>query len=182
MYLQANAAERLEGALWYSRALSICTLMATQFSRNTELVVGVVSLLSPRNEWHRNITDAENLIAAYIGGCSEPGDIKCCTFNSNKEKAWQLLELGTVNHSLFGRKQFSFFRNILGDSSVVTVDGHAYHIWLGVYAPISKARTISAKLYSNITTDYQTVANLLGLEAHQLQATTWLTYKRLRGV
>jgi hypothetical protein len=186
MYLRASIAERMDGSLWYARARGICSALAVSLGVSTEIVAGVVALLSPRNAWHRNITDAESLITHYISGGTGPGDIKCCTYNSNKEKAWKLLELGHVEPSLFGKKQFNFYLNMTttttGGKDAVTVDGHAYHIWLGVERPLSRAKTISEKLYITITHDYQVVSDLLGLRPCQIQATTWLTYKRLRNV
>ena len=67
------------------------------------------------------------------------------------------------------------------------VDGHAYAIWLGERVPTTKTPSISATLYQTITRAYVNTSkdsvSVCGerLTPAEVQAVTWVTYRRLLG-
>ena len=75
----------------------------------------------------------------------------------------------------------------MGFDDTVCVDGHAYAIWIGERIPTTKTPSISAPLYQTITRAYVNVAkdshSLCGekLTPAQVQAVTWVTYRRILG-
>ena len=81
----ASVADQVEGLNWYQNANTAAYRLIDQYERiNFYQAAGVIAALSPRNWWHRNLIDAENLIAAFVGGGLEAASkIKCCTFYAN---------------------------------------------------------------------------------------------------
>lgn len=153
--------------------------------------VGVISALSPNNKWERNCIDAEAMIKTW----SVDGDynaIKVCTFNPNKKKAIDILNLDmesadaeAIPTILNGQKVVAFYRSIMGDKNAVCVDGHAYAIFIGERIATSRTPSITPKLFETIQRAYQLVSKrsveLCGVELSptQVQAVTWVTYRRL---
>jgi len=182
IFYQASTNELLEGALWYKRANTVASHIAETYNVSLFKVCGVIAALSPRNEWTRNVIDAEALISMYVSGGSMD-DIRVCTYNTNKAKAWTIMQ-GTDIEECLGRKQTAFYLNIAtpDHSHDVTVDSHAYNVWLGEFNSIANTKSLSERTYNAVSQDYYFVANSLDLRAHQLQAICWLAYRRLRGL
>ena len=192
MYMQATPVDTQEGTVWYNNAHQICKGLSDKYKLPLSTVVGVVSALSPNNKWDRNIMDAENIIRAYVGEYDYP---KVCTFTGNKDKAITILECeidssDNICAILKGNKTIAFFRGILTDGQCdeITVDGHAFNIWRGMYTSLNEVPAISNKLYKTVSDAYkqaaETINNLEGTNysAAQIQAITWVTHRRVNGV
>lgn len=189
----ATVADIEQGKNWYQRAYDLAVQLMHAYNGITlGQCVGVIAALSPNNKWERNCNDAEAMIKAWANGC-DPTSVKVCTFNKNKEKAAAILNLPDdfttedIETILSGRKVCAFYRCIMGFNDAVCVDGHAYAIWLGERVPTTKTPSISAKLYETISRAYINTAtvsfDLVGecLTPAQVQAITWVTYRRLLG-
>ena len=189
----ATVADIEQGKQWYKRAYNLAiTLMHSYKGVTLGQCVGVIAALSPNNKWERNCNDAEAMIKAWANGC-DPTSVKVCTFNKNKEKAAAILNLDDdfttedIERILNGRKVVAFYRCIMGFDDAVCVDGHAYAIWLGERVPTTKTPSIGIKLYETISRAYINTAavsfDLVGesLTPAQVQAVTWVTYRRLLG-
>ena len=190
----ASQADILAGIEWYARALRFARMLVQAYDGLTlGQAVGVIAALSPNNKWTRNCVDAEAMIKAWHMG-ADPMGVKVCTFNPNKAKAAAILaltaddlETDTIAEILNGRKVVAFYRSIMGDPDAVCVDGHAYAVWIGERIPTTQTPSIGVKLYADIARAYQLVAkrsfNLCGvtLSPTQVQAVTWVTYRRLLG-
>jgi hypothetical protein len=192
MLLFANASDIEEGIEWYARAGRLGRRLADTYGCTMEQSVGVLAALSPNNKWKRNCQDAESCIKAWSLG-RDVMDIVCCTYPVMKDKAKRILSLSAPSRDdvaaiLHGRKISAFALSILGEHSAVCVDGHAFAIWLGERVPTTKTPTLGKKLYSRISADYCTVAKrawaICGhdLTAAQVQAVTWVTYRRISGI
>jgi len=192
MYMQATPVDTQEGTVWYNNAHSICQGLSDKYNLPLSTVVGVVSALSPNNKWDRNILDAEQTIKAYCMGFDYP---KVCTFTGNKDKAITILECeidssDNICAILKGNKTIAFFRGIYtnGQCDEITVDGHAFNIWRGMYTSLNEVPAISNKLYATVSEAYRHAAvvinNLEGTKysAAQIQAITWVAHRRLNGV
>jgi hypothetical protein len=188
----ASQADILEGLYWYKRASDLAVLFIQAYEGLTMgQAVGVIAALSPNNKWERNCIDAEAMIKTWhIGG--DYNAIKVCTFNPNKKKAIDILSLDmesvdaeAIPNILNGQKVVAFYRSIMGDKNAVCVDGHAYAIFIGERIPTTKTPSITPKLFETIQRAYQLVAKrsveLCGVELSptQVQAVTWVTYRRL---
>ena len=192
----ASQADILAGVDWYDRAHKLAVRLIHAYDGLTlGQAVGVIAALSPNNKWARNCTDAEAMIKARHMG-ADPLTVKVCTFNPNKAKAAAILALSDaetqgdadlIAQILKGRKVTAFYRSILGDPDAVCVDGHAYAVWIGERIPTTQTPSLGVKLYADIARAYQLVAKrsyeLCGvtLSPTQVQATTWVTYRRLLG-
>ena len=192
MYMQATPVDTQEGTIWYHNAHEICQDIATRYHLPLSTVVGVVSALSPNNKWDRNIYDAENIIRAFVCEYEYP---KVCTFTTNKDKAISILECEidsseNICAMLKGNKTIAFFRGILTDGQCdeITVDGHAFNIWRGMYTSLNEVPSINNKLYKAVSDAYrqaaETINNLEGTKysAAQIQAITWVTHRRINNV
>ena len=183
----ASAAENADGMAWYGVAKSIAIVLADRYGVTTAQAVGVLAALSPRNKWSRNVIDAESLIAAYVAAGSEQARLtKVCTFGANKEKAIKVLESGaetipTVLGILSGPKLREFASCIAGLDDVC-IDGHAWCIWQGSRVTLADVPSIGVKLRREIKADYAQAAADLGLKPFELQAITWVTWRRLHGI
>jgi hypothetical protein len=190
----ASQADILSGLDWYKRAHKLGVRLIHAYDGLTlGQAVGVIAALSPNNKWTRNCVDAEAMIKAWHMG-ADPMGVKVCTFNPNKAKAAAILaltaddlETDTIAEILNGRKVVAFYRSIMGDPDAVCVDGHAYAVWIGERVPTTQTPSIGVKLYADIARAYQLVAKrsyeLCGttLTPTQVQAVTWVTYRRLLG-
>ena len=192
MYYQATPVDIQEGTVWYSNAHRICWSLSDKYKLPLSTVVGVVSALSPNNKWDRNILDAENIIRAYCMGFDYP---KVCTFTGNKDKAISILECEIDSSEnicaiLKGNKTIAFFRGIFtnGECDEITVDGHAFNIWRGMYTSLNEVPAISNKLYKTVSDAYKQAAVAINEQdktqwsASQIQAITWVTHRRVNGV
>ena len=190
----ASQGDILAGVEWYNRAHKLGVRLIHAYDGLTlGQAVGVIAALSPNNKWTRNCVDAEAMIKAWHVG-ADPMAVKVCTFNPNKAKAAAILALSaddmetdTIAEILNGRKVVAFYRSIMGDPDAVCVDGHAYAVWIGERVPTTQTPSIGVKLYADIARAYQLVAKrsyeLCGttLTPTQVQATTWVAYRRLLG-
>ena len=192
MLMLASQADILSGLNWYQRAYDLSVRFIHTYDGLTMgQAVGVIAALSPNNKWERNCIDAEAMIKTWaIGG--DYNMIKVCTFNPNKQKAIAILSLDmesvdteAIPKILSGQKVVAFYRSIMGDKNAVCVDGHAYAIFIGERVPTSKTPSITPKLFETIQRAYQLVAKRsadlcgIGLSPTQVQAVTWVTYRRL---
>ena len=181
-----------DGLYWYQRAYDLAVKFIHAYDGLTMgQAVGVIAALSPNNKWERNCIDAETMIKTWnISG--DYNLVKVCTFNKNKQKAIDILNLDAesvdteaIANILSGQKVVAFYRSIMGDKNAVCVDGHAYAIFIGERIATSRTPSITPKLYETIQRAYKLVADrshaLCGhtLTPTQVQAVTWVTYRRL---
>ena len=194
VFALATAGELQEGREWYHRANRVSAEIASAHGISLETAAGVIAALSPNNRWERNIVDAENIIRAYsIGGADEAQNVKVCTYGKMKDKAIAILEAPHHLHHediLNGRKITAFYLCIIGCKDSCCIDGHAYSIWFGDRLTMKQVPNIGKKLYAEICSDYVEAAAILrgtgsrfsDLTAYEVQAITWVTWRRLHGI
>ena len=167
-YFDLATTEQIEsGRNWYRNAHSICkTLSGDDYT--PEQVAGVISALSPRNKWERNIEDAETVLSAVIDGLL-PEHVKVCTFNTNKFKAFEIAK-GDRTIDITSRKTYAFIRNIAHlDPKRVTVD--VWHLRACFGKTIDTGLT--PKRYDIIEQITLEEAHKVGLEGFEYQAIVW---------
>ena len=163
-YINASEGQLTHGFTWYKKANRICVKLSIKHDLPLYKVVGILSALSPRNKWERNIIDCESVIVHGIKA-------SVCTFNANKEKAVRILRASTpteVFDELNGRKVQSFYNNILKPKKVstVTVDVHAMR-------SVGLNRAPNKTLYNQVEDAYKSLGTLLGILPHEAQAIVW---------
>lgn len=183
MYMAASDADIKHGLNWYSHA----QLEIQEAMPDVPLIqaAALVASVSPRMPWERNIEAAQVIYKAAKAGLA-PDNVKVCTFNANKRLAFQIAVLDkTADRAidyLKGPKTKAFACNLAGDYSQVTVDGHALNIAMSTSNSLDNTPSIGGKQYHYVAGLYQEAAIEISIEPAQLQAITWLTYRRFRGI
>jgi hypothetical protein len=186
IYRQASDADRDEGIWWYARAKVAAHDIALRYDMPIRIVVGVMAALSPNNRWERNVKDAERLIKAYLEG-DDIESVSVSTYNKMRAKAWSILEAMPcddqhVMRILNGQKIKSFFSNIMGHDTC-TIDGHARNIAFAERVGLTDSRTtIGKKLYQELQDAYVVAAHAHNLKAYEMQAITWVVWKRIHNI
>ena len=137
--------------------------IAEEYELRIHIVVGVVAALSPNNRWSTNVTNARDLIDAFVNG-RNIDSVSVCTYGNMKRKAWSILEQlpvrlevltivifdGTKEAMLNGRKIVCFYENIMGEDTC-TIDGHARNIAYNEQVNLTDSKTnIGVKEYANL--------------------------------
>lgn len=186
VYRQALPSEVESGIRWYADAQSAAKCIADKHGVPLRISVGVISALSPNNKWVRNIRDADNMVSVFCwGGCV----VHCntSTYKSMRDKAWSILEAmpksdEQVMQILNGQKIVSFFQNIMGHDTC-TIDGHAINIArskrLGLTEPVV---SVSKSGYQELQEAYRRAGKRVGLKAYEMQAVTWVAWKRIHNI
>jgi hypothetical protein len=190
IYRMATPEEKKHGIVWYATALATCMRIAQDTDTPLHIVVGVCAALSPNNKWERNIDNTKDLIVAYLNG-DHIESIKVSTYNAMKRKAWSILDAmpdhNGVIEILNGQKIVSFYRNIMGDDTC-TVDGHARNIYYNQREGLTSDKTnIGKKEYIEIQKAYVEAGkkvqfNGRALKAFEMQAITWVCWKRIHNI
>ena len=186
IYKLATPNEIAEGIYWYLNANKDCQEIADKFNIPKHIVCGSLSALSPNNKYERNVQNAHDLIEAFMNG-QDMDSVKVSTYHTMKQKAWSILQqMPSYEETLTilnGQKIKSFFRNIMGDESEITIDCHARNIYYNDRQGLTTPNTHVGKLeYANIQKAYQRASKKLGIKAYELQAITWVTWKRIHNI
>ena len=163
------------GLNWYKDANKECMLIANNNNIDLYKVIQVVSALSPRNKWSRNLIDANNLISAYTSG-KDITSFKVCTFNTNKVKAWSILsnDLDITNNSL---KTYNFVNSIMLNKNSLTID--IWHLRACFFNDISISSAAIGKLaYQQIKLLTLNKAAKIGIKGYEYQAIIWLASQK----
>lgn len=173
VYSLSTASERTDGKLWYPRAHAIVVDWADFYGRSIANVACIIAALSPQVEWTRNLIVAEDVLRGIppsIGGTIQ-------RFLRIAERIRDERASDTVDYFKNGCKVRSFAVNLAGNFDVVTVDTHAAQIAAG--SPLSDLRVGTWRTYTPVVNAYETAADRHRLQPAELQAITWLTWKRL---
>ena len=185
VFEQASKDELNHGLTWYNDAREQCQVMADKYQLPLRIVVGVVAALSPTNRWERNLIDASNMLRVYTdGGYVE--STSPCTYKTMRDKAWSILQTNphdddSVLFLLKGPKISDFFSCIMGHD-VCVIDGHAWCIANNDRRTMQEVPNIGKKLRCDLQIAYSVAGKEKGLTAFQMQATTWVTWKRIYNV
>ena len=188
IYNQATDDELINGKQWYCQANQLADLMSVKYNLTVIQTAGILSALSPGTNWNQNIIDANHL-CTLLNENKDIRSIVVTTYGNNRDKAYQIyccpeytekqvfkLLLGqskTVN------KTSSFFLNILHPdcADILTIDRHSIRVNLGITEHISIALT--EKRYLLLASAYKQASLKLNISAIELQAITWLIFRRL---
>ncbi|HEY6019445.1 MAG TPA: hypothetical protein VIY48_05965 [Candidatus Paceibacterota bacterium] len=190
VYARANESDRAEGLFWYSKAHDTARNLAEKHGISVAQAVGVIAAISPGNSWGRNILEADEFIHAYVHGYKLPS--VGVYGRRNVAKARRILngESGeSVLHTKTGPKVWAFYSNILNPhiSQELTIDRHAKGLAYNFgsqrkgFATDDKLSIVGRVEYRYLVRHYRVIAERLGLVPHQLQAITWVTWKRIEG-
>lgn len=158
---------------WYDNARAFCAQLAAEHNLTVNQVAAVVAVVSPQLSWEKNKLTARRIIENFFNGAPMTGVI---AYPANIAKALRILQGEAPESVVSGPKVTSFYNNILGNASSVTVDRHALHIALyGLAGESEKSGSITPtnKLYAVVADAYKIVADAVNLQPAQVQSVTW---------
>jgi hypothetical protein len=179
VYHQATVEEMQGGMRWYRDMIDLAEKRVKAVNRkykcgyklDRDMIAGILAALSPQKAWATNIKLSEQVVRGDRVG----------TFSKQVIKARRILAGEKPLDVLRGLKETAFYRCFVDcETEAVTVDGHAYTIWMGTYESTNKV-TVPPRIYRLASIDYRKAAELEGVRPHQMQAVTWLTWRRLNG-
>ena len=164
------------GLNWYLEAFKIVRELALKYGFDFFIVANVLAALSPRNRWSQNIKDTETVLKAVNEG-KEPNEVKVCTFNNNKFKAFRIAKGNLIINEL-SPKTYNFTKNIAHlDSEALTVDIWHLRACLKQFKSI-KTASIGKIAYQQLKDLTIRKAEKLGIKGFQYQAIIWLAAQR----
>lgn len=167
----ATNAQIEAGKRWYSDVNKFCNELAKEFKTTPLTVAQVISALSPRNKWQRNLIDCKSVFQAIKDG-KEPHEIKVSTFHCNKFKAFDIAKNGKrIDAS--APKTFNFLHNIAHlDKNALTID--VWHIRAIEKKNLAKT-PIGTVAYEQIKALTIRKAESIGLTGFEFQAIIWIS-------
>lgn len=180
-YNRATESEREQGMYWYSTAHKDAKAIADRHGVMVSAVAGVIAALSPGLQWGLNLLQADALAAAFAQDTPRPNVGVYGWKNVNK--AWEILQgrhpLAVLPET--GPKTRAFYRCVADPeaSYAVTVDRHAKCLAHWRLTDRDAFSAVRVAEYAYLAWHYRVIAERLGIMPHQLQAITWVTWKRI---
>lgn len=180
----ATVSEVKEGLNWYSEANSYCRELSSRFNIPLQVIAGIIAAYSPQTGWQENKRYALSfLLNPKIRHKTLSQDIKArkIALLQCENEIYSAL---SVNDAAFKTK--AFFLNILNPDIVtsVTIDRHAIAVCLqrpdNTFALSDDYGKLTKKQYQFFEQAYAEAAMQLDILPQQLQAITWVVYRRLR--
>jgi len=165
------------GKQWYLNARIICRKISKQYHVPFIKVCGILSALSVGTSWEQNIKDVKGFLGSEF--------YKCTTYGANVRKAESILNLDKpkikdILKVLNGEKITRFFLNVYSSRfQEVTIDRHMISLWHGSF---DHNFIPTSKRLKRIRDTFTRIAELHDLRPYQLQAITWLVWKRINNI
>jgi hypothetical protein len=158
------------GMTWYDEAHTFARMLGgNKFHR----AAGIIAALSPMSGWANNKRKAAQLYRT--------GDATGLGLYRNADKALRIYKGEDALDVLGGKKVRAFFATIVepaGDHDPV-IDRHAFDIAVGRVTSDKERSTLSRKgEYERFAEAYRTVAISNSIGAAQLQAITWVSWRK----
>lgn len=181
---RATPEDRAEGLAWYWQAREDASRMADHYGVNIRLVCHIVAVLSPGVRWETNLDAANDVLfrAAKVRG----------VYAKNAAKAREIFETyvrecdagGTPTECykiLSGPKVTAFAETMFNPSGAdvaVVLDAHAISIALGRRYTVRSVPELRKAERAILDKAYRKVAERNGIKAHQVQAITWVRWRK----
>lgn len=175
VYYAADSEAHAVGMVWYEEAHQFCLGLSSKYAVDLSKVVGILSALSPGCTWDQNKKDTISALEHFIHGTP----IKVSTYGQFVLKARRIFGGEDVPTVLNGPKITAFYFNILRPEcdEHVCVDRHAFKVARGIGK--AGAVALTKKQMRDTQEAYKIAAHQVGLRPNQLQAITWITYKKI---
>ncbi len=173
VFARADIADVNAGIDWYADARESAAELAQRHGYSVEVAAGVISALSPLNEWSKNLRDADRVLGGNFTGC----------LGVSLDKARRIMAGEDIVSVLHADKTVNFYLSILSAGKEgVCVDRHAFDIAVGFRSP-DKNRSIGKRLYRDIAAAYTLAADIITSEGlpvtpAEVQSVTWEEHRR----
>lgn len=187
---------------WYPSARNVCQSLSDSFNIPIYRIAAAMAWLSVEQSWESNIAMTARMVEIYADGFNSPWDSvgEWSQYPDMVDKAWEALN-GNVRQLSFyrnpggltptgkrskalwpNRKVRSFYRNILGNTNVATIDRHAVAIAYGNFNRARNGRFETLDIptgtfYRNVESAYRKAAAKFNITLPQAQAIAWC-YRR----
>lgn len=167
VYDRATSDDLEAGASWYIKAHVTAINLGNLSGVGLEAAAAVISHLSPRTSWARNLDGATALLTQK--------QRRAGILGRNYDKAVECLDHPTPSDSFTGKKTERFFLNMMGNWEVVTID-----IWAARVAGVEERHLKRVGIYEALEAAYQRAARMRNVEPAVMQATTWVVVRNGR--
>lgn len=172
---QADGVDFSEGMLAYSRYRETLDGIARHYHIPLASVVGMFCALSPNNAYMTNLRSVVDVLNGGRGS----------GYGACYERALRCMRGEDFLWFTKGPKTRSFYQNIMDpdDPEPVTIDGHAYSVYVGQYHNMKQVVRAGFD-YEQIATSYRQAAHRIGngVLPNQVQAVCWFVWKRIHRV
>lgn len=169
---EATPEEVEAGRTWYAEAHALAVELDPS---NVRRAAGIIAVLSPQVSWTRNAIMAREV---YVTGTTRG-------LGDNVRKAEAILAGADPDDVVSGQKVSAFYANIADPESspAVTVDRHAYDVARGRRGTDAARDELSLpRIYGAFVAAYERAAHASGLTPLQVQAATWVAWRRIHGI
>jgi hypothetical protein len=181
-YNEALESEIRAGMNWYIEVNELAKEFSLKTGYSIMQISGVIAALSPQTSWELN--------KVYLVRFLKDGIKATSNTHLNKIKAEKCLKATNVEQIkriLKGNKTKSFFFNIAFPDvdKIATIDRHAMAICLQNPQKVNAIKEpvqLTTIQYNFFESCYVQAAEKLGLKTLELQAATWIVYRRLRNL
>ncbi len=149
------------GRLWYPGAEGVIAELSREFNLGRPHVAAIVAVLSPQQRWRKNIESARAILEG------EPW--RCTGYDANRDKAIALAARAPIEQIVGGDKVTSFWANLIGSRTAVTVDVWAQRAALGRY----HRHQAKHSRYARLVSTYRAAAEMVGETPREFQAIIW---------
>lgn len=173
VYGRATDADIITGRNWYSAAFDTAMLIGRG---NVERGAGILAAYSPQMTWKQNVELAATAI--------DTGEFRG-HYMANCVKAGRIYSGECPLDVLGGCKVRAFYECIVsaGKTDAVCVDRHGIAIALNVSLDdVQRKRFFKPRPYNIIADAFRAAARSVGMYAAELQAITWVTWRREKGL
>ena len=170
-----NTESRESGLNWYEHARELAASIAAETGVSMKAAAAVIAVCSPNMRWESQVAYTAPLVR-YLRAGGDPYGSQCppaALYRTNIEKARRIIFEGDLD-AVRGEKVTAFYRNIIGDKSVVTLDVWAIRACIGrgadekAIAPYTRGRK---RLI--LEAAYHKAAALVGETVADFQAVIW---------
>lgn len=185
-FAKADPATIENGKRWYLDAHEFAVELSEKYGVCFTKVCGVISALSPGNEWSVNKQEAEMIIFAYVYECGTELP-RFRTYSANASKAWYILSSKDSGADAIaklimpkptsGWKTHAFYWNILNPMGKqhVTIDRHMVAV-LG----FERDTPTSLRQYKMLSDAVVRAARKVQVRPLELQAILWVLWVQMK--
>ena len=182
VYSRSQPWELEAGRLYYDKQYTRLHRYAHHYRTSVRTVIAAFAVLSPNTDEYNNYKALRVCLEIFAGNL--PNSCRCAGYPLNQKKALAILRYGGIHKHLKGLKVRAFYHNTLDstDPTYITVDGHVHAAWQGKRMTVLEAAVTSRSRYNEVANDIRTLSSYVGVPAPKLQATIWLTWKRIHNI
>lgn len=174
LYDAASGEEVQQGLTWYDEARDFAKTLAAGTGYSVAQCAGVIAALSPQAPWATNKAWARRMVDFHADTVGQWGaEMPAVSTTTNRVKAYKILAgEGAPLEILRGVKVTAFYRNIMGDADVVTVDLWAWYAATG--NKLAQNEAVAKSANAPVQAAYIDAATARGITASAMQAVVWV--------